>query len=54
MGITALLATFSQLSNSGSEEVATMLPTSVPWYMAMTRSSSTSAAPEKQQRSGFG
>ena len=52
--MTAWPVTFSQLSSSGSLDSATMLPTLVPWYIAMTRSSSTRAEPEKQARSGFG
>ena len=54
MGTTARPPTFSQFSSSGSLETATMLPASVPWYMAMTRSSSTKVAPEKHLSSGPG
>ena len=31
MGMTGLPVSFSQLSSSGSLEVATMVPASVPW-----------------------
>jgi len=46
--------TFSQFRSSGSLDTAAMLPLSVPWYMAMTRSCSTKVDPEKQSRSGWG
>ena len=44
--MTARPVTLRQFSNRGSRETATMFPTPMPWYMAMTRSSSTRVVPE--------
>ena len=44
-GMTGLPSIFSQFSSRGSLATATMLPAFVPWYMATTRSSSTSVEP---------
>ena len=50
--MTARPATLRQFSSRGSRETATMLPTPTPWYMAMTRSCSTSVVPEWGLSSG--
>ena len=44
--MTARPVTLRQFSSKGSRETATMVPNPMPWYMAMTRSASTTAVPE--------